>query len=149
MAAVTSTESVLPDPSTPFGERVARRLRNERLIWLITVGRDGTPQPNPVWFLWQGDDNVLVYNRTDANRLVHVRERPNVSLNFDGDGRGGDIIVISGTAAIATDAPAPHELPAYVEKYGDAIVQVSGSLEGFSKQYAVPLRVKIGRVRGF
>jgi hypothetical protein len=40
--------SVLPDPATPFGERVARRLREEAVIWLTTMGADGTPQPNPV-----------------------------------------------------------------------------------------------------
>ncbi len=46
-------------PSTPFGARVAQRLREEHLIWLTTVGADGTPQPNPVWFLWDGA-SVLV-----------------------------------------------------------------------------------------
>lgn len=149
MITVTSAESVLPDPSTPFGERVARRLRDERVIWLTTVGRDGTPQPNPVWFLWQGDDSVLVYNRIDAARLVHVRERPNVSLSFDGDGRGGDIIVIAGNAVIATDLPAPHELPDYMTKYGEAMTRISASTAGFSQQYAVPLQIAIRRVRGF
>ena len=43
------TTQVIPDPSTPFGERVQRRLREELLVWLTTVGRDGAPQPNPVW----------------------------------------------------------------------------------------------------
>jgi len=42
--------SVLPDPTTPFGERVARRLREEPVIWFTSTSRDGTPQPNPVWF---------------------------------------------------------------------------------------------------
>jgi len=41
-------ESTLPDPSTAFGERVRRLLRDERVIWITTVGKDGTPQPNPV-----------------------------------------------------------------------------------------------------
>jgi hypothetical protein len=45
---------VLPDPETPFGEKVARRLRTEMVIWFTTVGADGTPQPNPVWFLAEG-----------------------------------------------------------------------------------------------
>ena len=36
------------DPSTPFGERVRRRLRDVVVVWLNTVGADGTPQPNPV-----------------------------------------------------------------------------------------------------
>ena len=26
------------------------------MIWLTTMGSDGTPQPTPVWFLWDGDN---------------------------------------------------------------------------------------------
>lgn len=39
------------DLTTEYGARVARRLQDEQVIWLTTVGRDGTPQPNPVWFI--------------------------------------------------------------------------------------------------
>ncbi|MFQ5612516.1 MAG: hypothetical protein ACE5H9_10325 [Anaerolineae bacterium] len=39
------------DLSTEFGLRVARRLREERIIWLTTLRADQTPQPSPVWFL--------------------------------------------------------------------------------------------------
>ena len=38
---------VLPDPSTTFGKRVRERLAEEIVVWLTTVGADGTPQPNP------------------------------------------------------------------------------------------------------
>jgi len=52
----------LPDQSTPFGERVARRLRDERLIWFTTVDAKGTPQPTPVWFLWDdATSTILIY----------------------------------------------------------------------------------------
>jgi PPOX class probable F420-dependent enzyme len=128
---------------------VAHRLREAAVIWFTTIGRDGTPQPNPVWFLWQGDDSILIYNTSEANRLTHIRQRPRVSLNLDGNGRGGDIIVITGDAEQVSDEPLPHKLPAYVEKYGESMVKVSGSQEKFSEQYGVPLRVKISRVRGF
>jgi PPOX class probable F420-dependent enzyme len=131
----------LPDPATPFGERVRRRLREDVVIWLTTVGSDLTPQPNPVWFLWEAD-SVLVYNRADAHRLQHVKARPRVSLNFDGDRRGGDIVVITGTAVISENEPAPHEHAAYVAKYGEMMAGVSGTLERFSQQYPVPLRVR-------
>src|SRR5260221_6668141 len=63
----------LPDQSTPFGERVARRLRDERLIWFTTVDAKGTPQPTPVWFLWDdATSTILIYSRSDARRLAHV-----------------------------------------------------------------------------
>ena len=46
--------SVLPDPSTTFGARVERRLRDEPVAWLTLVDPRGTPQPAPIWFLWDG-----------------------------------------------------------------------------------------------
>ena len=38
--------SVLPDPSTEFGARVARRLADEVVAWLTVVDAAGTPQPS-------------------------------------------------------------------------------------------------------
>jgi len=74
-------KSVLPDPTTPFGERVRRRLREEEIIWITTVGKDGTPQPNPVGFLLQDDNSILIYNEVKANRINHVVDRPRVALH--------------------------------------------------------------------
>lgn len=66
------TDTVLPDPESPVGKRVAERLDGEQVIWLTTVGADRTPQPNPVWFIKE-DEGLLVYNRADAHRLKHIR----------------------------------------------------------------------------
>src|ERR671923_2283521 len=106
-------EDFLPAPGTPFGERVRRRLREETVIWLTTVGSDCTPQPNPVWFLWE-DDSLLLYNWHRAHRLQHVRARPRVSLNFNGDRRGDDVVVITGRAQVSESDPPPHEHEGYV-----------------------------------
>ena len=140
--------NLLPDASTPFGQRVRERLRDGVVIWLTTVGDDGTPQPNPVWFLWDGD-GLVVYNVQTAQRLRHVRTRPRVSLSFDGDGRGGDIVVITGVAEVVQGQPLCHEVPAYVAKYGERMAAISGSLERFGQSYPVVLRVRPVKVRGF
>ncbi len=141
------THSVLPDPTTPFGERVLRRLTNDVVIWLTTVGKDGTPQPNPVWFLLD-NDSLLIYNRPDANRLTHIGQRPQVALNLDGDGKGGDIIVVTGTARLIDDVPPCNEVPAYLAKYDALMTRVAGSPENFGKAYPVALRIDIAKVRG-
>jgi len=135
-------------PSGEFGERVKRRLRDEKVIWLTTVGRDGTPQMNPVWFLWDGADSVLVYNRPDAQRLQHLADRPQLALNLDGNGGGGDIVVLTGVARRDdTVAPADrHE--GYLAKYRDDMARVSGSVERCAQDYSVPLLVDVRRVRG-
>ena len=143
------TSDLLPDPSTEFGARVRRRLAQDKLIWLTTVGADGTPQPNPVWFLWEEPGTMLVYNRPAANRLTHIAQRPQIALNLDGNGKGGDIVVLTGTAALAPDRPRPSDNSAYVAKYGEDMTRVSGSPEAFSDAYPVALVVTVGRLRGF
>jgi hypothetical protein len=39
------------DTSTEFGARATRHIDDDQIIWLTTVGPDGTPQPSPIWFL--------------------------------------------------------------------------------------------------
>lgn len=138
--------SVLPGGS--FGEHVAQRLREAYVIWLTTVGNDGTPQPNPVWFVWDGAGSITVYNRSDAHRLSHIDARPRVALHLDGNGRGGDIVVLSAVARRAPELPAPHANPDYLAKYGDGMTRVSRSLERFATDYPVPLHLAIQRIRG-
>jgi len=134
-------------PSNPFGERVTRRLRDERIIWLTTVGADGTPQPNPVWFLWDGD-TILIYSLPDAARIAHIKRNPRVSLNFDGNGQGGDIIVITGEARILPDETPADQNAEYAEKYKDFIARSFQTPANFAAKYSMPIRITPDKVRG-
>ncbi len=138
----------LPDPETPFGSTTRERLATEPLIWLTTVGKDGTPQPNPVWFLLD-DGEILIYNRTGANRLNHVRDRPRVSLNLNSAEGGNGIVVITGLARVVPDAPLATDNPPYMAKYAERAARVSGDPQQFARDYPVALRVEITKVRGF
>jgi PPOX class probable F420-dependent enzyme len=148
---------VLPDPSTPFGETVRTRLREEAIVWLTTVGRGGTPQPLPVWFLWQqdpesawGDGSFLIFNDSAAARLASFTERPRVALNFNSIG-GGGVAVFTGRVEILDGHPLAHEVPEYVAKYSPR-VQASGrdvDLATFMAKYSVVTRIRPEKVRGF
>ena len=139
----------LPDPSMPFGERVARRLRDERLMWLTTVDAKGMPQPTPIWFWWdEAISTLLIYSRSDAKRLAHLQQNPRVALNFDGNGSGGDIIVITGQAQISPDDPPADQVPTYVEKYREFIARRYGTPEQFASIYSIALRVRPITIRG-
>ncbi len=139
----------LPDPSTPFSERVARRLRDDRLIWLTTVDAKGMPQPTPVWFLWdEATSTMLIYSRADAKRLAHIQQNPRVALNFDGNGSGGDIIVITGQAQLSQNDPPADRLPVYVQKYRDFIARGFTTPEHFASIYSVALRISPLAIRG-
>ncbi len=135
------------DMSSEFGQRAARRLREEKLAWLTTVDSTGTPQPIPVWFLWDGEGSILIYSRPDTPKLRAIARNRRVSVNLDGNGTGGDIVVALGEAAVSDDPPA-HEIPEYVEKYAPLIARNGWTPESFAADYSVPVRVRVARVRG-
>lgn len=140
----------LPDPKTPFGEHVARRLREAPILWLTTVDSKGTPQPNPVWFFWdEATATILIYSKAGAKRHDHLRKNPRVSLNFDGNGGGGDIIVMTGEAHFSSDDPPADRHPLFVAKYQNSITRVFSKAENFAAQYPVALRVHVTSLRGF
>ena len=135
------------DSSSEFGRRAERRLHEEKIAWLTTVDGAGCPQPVPVWFLWDGDDSVLLYSRPETPKLRAITANPRVSLNLDGNGQGGDIVVALGEAAVTEDPPA-SEIPAYVEKYAPLIARNGWTPESFAGDYSVPIRIRLRRVRG-
>jgi PPOX class probable F420-dependent enzyme len=136
------------DESTEFGRRAARRLREDVLAWLTTVDRRGTPQPIPVWFLWDGGESILLYSRPDTRKLRNIEHNPRVSLHLDGNGQGGDIVVCLGQVSLSDDPPA-DEISDYVEKYRSLIVDRNRwTPASFAADYSVPLRITISRIRG-
>ncbi len=139
---------MLFDPSTPYGARVERRLSQEQVVWLTTVSRDGTPQPNPVWFLWDGD-TILIYSMPEAAKVHNIRRSPRVALHFDSGEDGEDVVVIAGTAVLDATAPPAHSNPAYLAKYRVGITNIEMTPESMSAAYNAAIRVKPDKVRGF
>jgi len=135
------------DLTTLFGERVTRRLREERIIWLVTIDPDGLPQPTPVWFWWDGE-SFLIYSRAKQAKLRNIHHHPQVALHFDGDGQGGDIIVITGTARLDSTALPAHQHTEYAQKYQWGFDRIGMTPEQFAADYAVALRVTPEKVRG-
>lgn len=135
------------DLNSDFGQRVDRRLAEERIIWLTTAGSDGTPQPRPVWFLWDGD-SFLIYSRPDTAKLRHIAGNPRVALNLDGDGLGGDIVVFIGEAEILSDGPAADQIEDYMNKYVKGFEQINMSAAQFAEVYSQSIRVRPVQLRG-
>jgi PPOX class probable F420-dependent enzyme len=135
------------DTTTDFGERVTRHLEDDVIVWLTTVGANATPQPSPVWFLWDGD-TVLIYSQPNTPKLRSITANPRVSLNFNCTESGGDVVILLGDAWVDQDAPAANTLPAYVEKYAAGIESIGMTAEGFAEAYSVPVRVRPTSLRG-
>ena len=142
-----SENGLVIDESSEFGARVARHLRDEIVVWMTTVSPAGAPLPMPVWFVWDGAERVSMFSLPGA-RVRNIEANPHVSLNFHGDGRGGDIVVLSGRARLDRDGPSAAESPDYLAKYDGHIARIGMTPETFAQRYSVPVRIELTRVRG-
>jgi PPOX class probable F420-dependent enzyme len=135
------------DDSSEFGARAARHLTDDLVVWLTTVSARGAPLPMPVWFHWDGDESVIVYSQP-GTRVRNLESNPHVTLNFPGDGRGGDIVVLSGTATLDRDGPGADGDADYLAKYDEHIARIGHTPESFANRYSVPVRIRLDRLRG-
>ncbi|GAB3923404.1 hypothetical protein GCM10029976_013560 [Kribbella albertanoniae] len=136
------------DTSTDFGKRITRQLGDERVVWLTTVGKSGTPAPNPVWFLWHEGELVISSQRHKA-KLHNITTHPQVAVNFNATHGGGDVGVISGTARIESEPLSGEALAVYNAKYGDDISGLGMTTEQFHTEYPVIIRITPEKLRGF
>ena len=135
------------DESTDFGARTARHLREEIVVWMTTVTPAGAPVPRPVWFIWDGADSVVMYSEPKA-RIRNLAANPQVTLNFDGDGGGGDIVVLSGRAELDNDLPPADRDPDYLTKYDEHIARIGMTPETFAREYSVPVHIRLTKLQG-
>ena len=137
------------DLKTKFGRAVARLLKNEYVIWLTTVDSNLTPQPRPVWFIWE-HDSFLIFSQPHAHKVKHIAKNPGVALHFNTDETGDkNVIVFTGEASIDVSCPPAHNVPAYFKKYKTGISDLNVTPEGFSTEYSTAIRIKPTDVRGW
>lgn len=129
------------DTSTDSGARAARRLENGQIVWLTTVGPDGTPQPSPVWFLWDGE-TALIYSQPATPKLRDIGQQPRVSLNFNCPPNGGDVVILTSDAWVDSGAAADRLDPAYAAKYADGIRSIDMTPDAFVREFSVAIRVR-------
>ena len=137
------------DLNSKFGRKVKRHLRLEYVVWLTTSGSDLSPQPRPVWFIWE-DSSFLIFSQPHAHKVHHLTAHPHVALHFNTDPTGDkDVIIFVGTAAIDTAAPPAHKVRAYFRKYREGIQELGMTPEQFSNEYSVAIRVTPTSLRGW
>jgi PPOX class probable F420-dependent enzyme len=130
-----------------FGTHVLQRLQNEAIIWLTTVSWDVTPQPNPVWFYWDGK-NCLIYSKPGTAKLRNIERNPRVALNFEGATEtGGDVVILTGVASIEPQSPPPPD--GYVMKYQATAKAFGYTWEQLHTEYSVAIRIQLIKYRGF
>jgi PPOX class probable F420-dependent enzyme len=134
------------DLTTELGVRAAKRLQDEDFVWLTTVAPDGTPQPNPVWFYWDGNA-FLIYSQPFAHKIRNIAHNPRVSLHFQAGAEGENFIVLTGNALTDRNPP-PHD-SRYIQKYVEHMSKISLTPESLAASYSGLIKVSPDRLRGF
>ena len=81
-------------PGIEINPQVLKRLEKELVIWLTTVSPAGMPEPNPVWFYWDGDCFVI-YTPPSSAKFKNIARNSRVSLNLAGsEALGGDVVIL-------------------------------------------------------
>ena len=137
----------LLDPGAEWGRSAERLLRTAEVAWLTTLRADGSPWPNPVWFVWDGE-TFLVYSRPESLKLRHIARDPRVAVNLNGEGWDRDVVVVAATARVAPEEPPVDRAAAYVEKYSRGIERLGMTVPEYTAAFSVPIRITPTGVRG-
>jgi len=127
---------------------IVARLDRATVIWLTTVSAEGQPQTSPVWFLWQ-DGVMVVYSLANAPRVRNLHGNTRVAINLDGDGEGGAVVTIEGTAVLDDAGPHSTELPAYQAKYLPRITEYGWTAASFARDYPQRIVITPTRLRAY
>ena len=137
------------DLTSDFGRAVKQHLGNEYVIWLTTVDSNLSPQPRPVWFIWE-DDSFLIFSQAKAHKVAHIKKNPKVALHFNTDETGDKhVIVFVGEASIDENCLPAYQVAPYFEKYKQGISDLDMTPKGFSDEYCIAIRITPTEIRGW
>ncbi len=128
------------DLTSEHGMQALKKLKSEMVIWLTTVTPNGTPQPRPVWFIWQ-DNKIIVYSMASAKKLEHIRNNPHVSLQFNMASHNDTAFVFIGQASIIESPTPAIKVNEYIQKYSDEIKGMDATPESFNDAYNVRIEI--------
>jgi len=137
------------DTSTTFGADVIKRLENQKLAWLTTVDSNGTPQPNPVWFIW--DDGVIfIFSKPNQAKLNNIQRSGRVAVNLEATADEEHITIFTGQAEIIDRADLPAGiLDRYAERYAQGMKGIQLTRAEYEAAYTIPIRFTPAKLRGW
>ena len=120
--------------------RVQRFLETEPVIWLSSVGHDGSPHLVPTWFVWDGEAVVIV-SKPGAVKVRNLRANPRAMLAVGDAEADFDVGLLEATAYLSED-PTPPALPVgFATKYAARIDELGLTSAQFARTYSQVIRL--------
>lgn len=136
------------DPANDVHARALARLREERIGWLGTIGRDGYPHAVPVWFLWHGDE-VLTFSQPTAAKVRNLRRDPRAMFHLEAGADGEQLQVLQGDARISersTGEWMAEVEDAYRAKYTAGLRHLGWNLQRIVDDYSTAILLRPHRM---
>ncbi|KGN37832.1 PPOX class F420-dependent oxidoreductase [Knoellia subterranea] len=101
-------------------EALAHLLRDPNYGHLATVRRDGSPQVNPMWFLWDEESNTLRFTHTNKRaKFRNLQANPGMALEVIDPDNPFRFIEVRGRLAEVVPDPEGAFYPVLGARYGD------------------------------
>ncbi|HQY31545.1 MAG TPA: TIGR03618 family F420-dependent PPOX class oxidoreductase [Thermomicrobiales bacterium] len=137
------------DPTTELGAKASTRMEHQVLGWLTTVGSDGTPQPNPVWYIHDGE-TIVIFSRPNQAKLGNIRRHPQVSFNLEATETEEEVTILTGTAVLEDRTGISQELlDRFAARYERGLAGIQMTRAEFEEQHTVVIRITPAKLRGW
>lgn len=122
----------------------AREVLQKPLIArLATIGSDGYPHNVPLWFLLDGDDIVIISDRTNR-KVRNVQTIPKATLTVGGDDLNGSGYMIKADVTVEEDAG--HVVTERITVHYETAEDARRLLKQWENDDIIVLRLKPTRV---
>jgi PPOX class probable F420-dependent enzyme len=88
-----------------------------------------------------------MYSMPGKPKLSNIRDRPRVSFHLNSDELGEKWAVIVGTARVNENLPPFTDIPAFIDKYRDALDHWGFDPKALAGAYSVGVRIEPSLVR--
>jgi PPOX class probable F420-dependent enzyme len=137
-AALAARPGYDPDAAAT-ARRVLPMLAEERVVWLSTVRRDGTPHLVPAWFLWDGEA-LLVWSKPNAVKVRNLRANPRLMVAV-GDPHADFNVGLIEAAADLAELATLGVPDAFFAKYASELAAAGLDEATFRATYSQAIRI--------
>lgn len=122
-------------------ERREQRLNDDLIAWLGTTRSDGRPHLVPVWFVWDGQE-LLILSQPTTQKVRNLSINPRVTIALD-DTRGGqDLVILDGEAMLTAESLDSTRVTTYLRKYATQLAEMDWSPEAYLAEYTQAIVVR-------
>lgn len=123
-------------------------LREDAVVWISSIQRDGRPHLVPVWFHWDGE-RIVAFSKPHARKVENLRDHPDVMLAVGTPGPEFDVELIEATAEVP-DCTAAEVMPeGFGAKYRELLRRAGLSVQRFAEVYSQPILLRPSRFLGY